>query len=281
MPKRPASSSRNKQSTTTASSSNSLRSRQKYPPDISENPVKYGISPKFKFKPRNFSQELYSESLRTNPITIGSGPAGSGKTFVVSAIAIEKLIAGDIDKLILTRPVVEADEELGFLPGDLKDKLYPYLLPLYDAIDEQIGSQMTKKLIELGKIEIAPLAFMRGRTFNNAFVILDEAQNTTKKQMKLFVTRLGYNTQFCINGDVTQCDITDKIKGDENGLEWIVRKLKGQVAWINVIDFSYRDIVRNPLIIDMLARLDCPDDRPVKSTERYNGSRFNDNRLNA
>ena len=176
-----------------------LKSKQKYPQEIREQ-EKATFTLKSKMRAKNYSQEQYMESLRENTITLCNGPAGSGKTYIVTGIALEKLMNNEIDRIVITRPVVEAGENLGFLPGDLNEKLHPYLLPLLDAIEDHVGPFMAKKLMESGKIEIAPLEFMSGRTFNNAYVILDEAQNTTQEQMRMFLTRLGYNTVFCING---------------------------------------------------------------------------------
>lgn len=242
-----------------------LKSKQKYPQDIDAE-TRTTFTLKSKMKARNYSQELYIESLRNNLITIGNGPAGVGKTFIVVAIALEKLMNNEIDRIVLTRPVVEAGENLGFLPGDLTEKLHPYLLPLLDAIEDHVGKTMALKLMAAGKIEIAPLAFMRGRTFNNAFVILDEAQNTTKEQMRMFLTRIGFNTQFCINGDHSQSDLPLK-HGDEHGLKWVTRKLRGEIPEIVTIEFANKDIVRNPLISKILTYLDSPDQRPAFTGE--------------
>ena len=244
-----------------------LKSKQKYPQEVKPSPAysnqghnaKEGFSLKTKLKPKNYSQELYIESLKENTITICNGPAGSGKTYIVTAVALEKLMNNEIDRIVLTRPVVEAGENLGFLPGDFKEKLHPYLLPLIDAIEDHVGPAMAQKLQDSGKIEVAPLAFMRGRTFNNAFVILDEAQNTTKEQMRMFMTRIGYNTQMCINGDHSQSDLG--LKYEEHGLQWAVRKLRGNVSDIVVCEFSTKDIVRNPLITKILNYLDSPEPR--------------------
>ncbi len=237
-----------------------LKSKQKYPQEVKPVPaVREGFTLKTKLKAKNYSQELYIESLRENTVTICNGPAGSGKTYLVTAVALEKLMNNEIDRIILTRPVVEAGENLGFLPGDFKEKLHPYLLPLIDAIEDHVGPMMAQKLQDSGKIEIAPLAFMRGRTFNNAFVILDEAQNTTKEQMRMFLTRIGYNTQMCINGDHSQSDLG--LKYEEHGLQWAVRKLRGNVSDIVVCEFSNKDIVRNPLITKILTYLDSPEPR--------------------
>lgn len=234
-----------------------IKSKQKYPQDVNE-VVKQSFSLKTRMKPKNYSQEMYLDSLRENVITLCNGPAGSGKTYLVTYIALEKLMNNEIDKIVLTRPVVEAGENLGFLPGDLTEKLHPYLLPLLDAIEDHVGKVMAKKLVEAGKIEIAPLAFMRGRTFNNAFVILDEAQNTTQEQMRMFLTRLGFNAKFCINGDNSQCDLKGLGPGG-HGLQWATNKLRGNVPEIAIVEFTSKDIVRNVLITKILTYLDAPD----------------------
>lgn len=218
-----------------------------------------------KIQPKSYSQELYLESLRTCPLTIGSGPAGSGKTFLVTAVALEKLLNKEVDKIVITRPVVESDEKLGFLPGTLEEKLDPYLRPLYDAIEDHVGPTMAKRLLESGKIEIAPLAYMRGRTFNNCYVILDEAQNSTVKQMKMFLTRLGFNTFACIDGDVSQSDL-EPPRGLpaaewEHGLSFAMRKLVGKSTMIQQISFTNQDIVRSDLCAEIVALIDAPDER--------------------
>jgi phosphate starvation-inducible PhoH-like protein len=253
--------------------------KQKYPQPVPAESAGQAVKIKHQIKPKNYSQELYLESLREQPLTICSGPAGSGKTYLVTSVAVEKLISNEVDRVVITRPVVEAGEHLGFLPGTLEEKLDPYLLPLIDAIEDHIGPIMTKKLLESGKIEIAPLAFMRGRTFNNCFVILDEAQNATTEQMKMFVTRMGYDSVFAINGDTSQSDL-QKPKGAgadwENGLQYIIRKLKGRDEKINYIEFQNRDVVRSAMVQRILNLLDAPDQKPT--TAGTNGySRRNGN----
>lgn len=245
---------------------NSLTPKQKYP-----QPVEKEIFIKHKINPKNIAQELYIESLRTSSVTVCLGPAGSGKTYLVTAIAVEKLLSREVDRIVLTRPVVEAGEHLGYLPGTLQEKLHPYLLPLLDSIEDHIGPTMTKKLIDNNKIEIAPLAFMRGRTFNNSFVILDEAQNASRDQVKMFITRMGYESIFAINGDGSQSDLPRPL---ENGLIWVADRLKGVDSCINVCEFRRNDIVRNPLITTILTHLEAPE--PVKDPQikRVNGNRY-------
>lgn len=221
---------------------------------------------------KGFAQEQYLDSLRNTPITISNGPAGSGKTFLVVGVALEKLLSNQVSKIILTRPVVESDEELGFLPGTIEEKLDPYLRPLYDAIEEHVGITKAKAILESGKVEIAPLAYMRGRTFSNSFVILDEAQNSTVKQMKLFLTRVGAFSTYAINGDVTQCDLKRPkdvpVSEWENGLEFALRKLAGgRSPNINCISFSYSDVVRSDLCREVVHLLDAPDERGGRSYE--------------
>lgn len=243
-------------------------SKQKYPSQTQE----YEGQPlrlKHKIAAKNETQNIYIESLREQTLTICAGPAGSGKTYIVTLIALEKLISGDVDRIVLTRPVVEAGEHLGFLPGTLEEKLDPYLLPLMDAIEDHVGPQMAKRLVELGKIEIAPLAFMRGRTFNNCYVILDESQNATVEQMRMFVTRIGYGSQFAINGDVTQSDLEKPRNAGsdwENGLQWISRKLKGKDHKISYVEFENRDVVRSEIVRRILTHIDAPDCRTERTT---------------
>lgn len=214
-----------------------------------------------KIQPKNYTQELYIEHLRNDPIILGQGPAGSGKTFIATAIAVEKLLANEVSKIVLTRPVVESGEKLGFLPGTLEEKIHPYLLPLLDGLNAHLGPKKVQDFLADGKIEVAPLAYMRGRTFDNCFVLLDEAENTTIDQMKLFLTRIGYNTTMAVNGDHTQTDLSKHI---ETGLSWAVRKLRGKSEMISVVEFSKSDIVRSPLIGMMLTHLESPDPKDFK-----------------
>lgn len=258
--------------------------KQRYPQSIitdatTENtPNARVVKIKHKIVPQNFSQEMYLESLRESSITIGEGPAGSGKTYLVIAVALEKLIANEVTRIVLTRPVVESDEKLGFLPGSLKEKLDPYLLPLYDAIEDHVGPTMAKKLMDSGRIEIAPLAYMRGRTFNNCFVILDEAQNSTVKQMKMFLTRIGYDSFYCVDGDVTQSDLTPprgvSFEDFENGLEFAIRKLTGKSRFVNLVQFTSKDIVRSEQAKEIVMLLEGPDERreAIESRNTRNGN---------
>lgn len=231
--------------------------RQKYPQPINTESSKV-IKLKFTPQAKTTAQALYLESLRDAPLTIGTGPAGSGKSFLSMAVGVEKLLRSEVTKIVLTRPVCEAGESLGFLPGTFEEKISPYLRPLLDALEELVGVTMAKKLLDTGKIEFAPLAYMRGRTFNNAYVILDEAQNSTIEQIKLFVTRAGAYSTFVVNGDVTQSDLRGL---PENGLEYLVRRLRGRSARINVIEFDHSDIQRSELVKEVLLHLDGPDER--------------------
>ena len=193
-------------------------------------------------RPKTVGQRAYTTSIRDNTITFGIGPAGTGKTYLAMAMAIAALKRREVDRIVLARPVVEAGESLGFLPGTLQEKLDPYVRPLYDALFDMTDIEKGNALIEQGVIEIAPLAFMRGRTFNNSFVILDEAQNTTPEQMKMFLTRLGFSSKFVITGDTTQRDVPG-----QNGLDSARRVLSG-MADINFVDLTQEDIVRHTLV---------------------------------
>ncbi|MDO4500157.1 MAG: PhoH family protein [Erysipelotrichaceae bacterium] len=194
---------------------------------------------------KTYTQYKFANSLYDNDLIFSSGPAGTGKTYFAVVMACKALKQGDTKKIILTRPAVEAGESLGFLPGDLKEKIDPYLMPLYDALEDILGTEQVEKLMEKGVIEVIPLAYMRGRTLNDAFIILDEAQNTTEGQMLMFLTRLGYNSKMIVNGDITQIDLN--IKKEKSGLVAALNKLQG-IKKIGFIEFNKTDIVRNPLV---------------------------------
>ena len=199
-------------------------------------------------KPKTLGQKRYVEAIRQNTITLGAGPAGTGKTYLAVAMAVTAFRAKEINRIILTRPAVEAGEKLGFLPGDLQTKVDPYLRPLYDALQEMLGLETYTKLMERGSIEIAPLAYMRGRTLSNAFIILDEAQNTTVEQMKMFLTRLGDGSKMVITGDVTQVDLPE---GKKSGLIQSTKILRG-IEGIRIINLTAKDVVRNPLVMNIV-----------------------------
>lgn len=194
--------------------------------------------------PKSLNQKNYIESIRNNDFVFGIGPAGTGKTYLAVAMAISAFVSSQVRHIILTRPAVEAGERLGFLPGDMAQKVDPYLRPLYDALHDMLGREKVVELIEQGSIEIAPLAFMRGRTLNNAFVILDEAQNTSHEQMKMFLTRLGFNSRAVVTGDITQIDLSDKRKSGLVEAERILSRIDG----ISFAHFDDTDVVRHPLV---------------------------------
>jgi len=193
---------------------------------------------------RSKNQEKFVDSINKNDLVFGVGPAGTGKTYLAVAAAVQSLLNNQVSRIILSRPAVEAGERLGFLPGDLKEKIDPYLRPLYDALNDLMPKKILENNIESGIIEIAPLAFMRGRTLENAFIILDEAQNTTNMQMKMFVTRLGRNSKMVILGDVTQIDLPT---GSSSGLNEILKLLPKEEG-IEIINFQSKDIVRHRLV---------------------------------
>jgi len=195
-------------------------------------------------KPKTIGQKNYVDAIRDNIITVGVGPAGTGKTYLAVAMAVVAFKKKEINRIILTRPAVEAGESLGFLPGDLQEKVDPYLRPLYDALFEMLGGENFAAYQEKGMIEVAPLAYMRGRTLDNSFIILDEAQNTTKEQMKMFLTRIGFNSKAVITGDITQIDLPH---GKVSGLKDAIRVIKN-IEDIKIFNLSERDVVRHPLI---------------------------------
>ena len=208
---------------------------------------------------RTPTQNLYLENIATHDITFGIGPAGTGKTYLAVACAVDALERSAVQRIVLTRPAVEAGERLGFLPGDLAQKVDPYLRPLYDALYELMGYDKVQKAFERNAIEIAPLAFMRGRTLNNAFVILDEAQNTTPEQMKMFLTRIGFGARAVVTGDVSQVDLP---KGSMSGLVDAERVLK-RVKGIAVTRFTSADVVRHPLVARIVDAYDAPRRAPA------------------
>lgn len=199
-------------------------------------------------KPKTLGQKNYCNLIRKNTITIGVGPAGTGKTYLAVAMAVTAFRAQEINRIILTRPAVEAGEKLGFLPGDLQQKVDPYLRPLYDALFDMLGAETYQKYVERGNIEVAPLAYMRGRTLDDSFIILDEAQNTSPEQMKMFLTRLGFNSKMVITGDITQIDLPD---GRRSGLKDALRILKN-VPDIAQVRFSEKDVVRHRLVQEII-----------------------------
>ncbi len=199
-------------------------------------------------KPKTLGQKQYCAAIQKNTITIGVGPAGTGKTYLAVAMAVTAFRAGQMNRIILTRPAVEAGEKLGFLPGDLQQKVDPYLRPLYDALFDMLGAETYQRYLERGDIEVAPLAYMRGRTLDDSFIILDEAQNTTPEQMKMFLTRLGFNSKMVITGDITQVDLPD---GKRSGLKEILHILK-RVSDIAQVRFTEQDVVRHRLVQEII-----------------------------
>lgn len=208
-------------------------------------------------KSKTLGQKNYVEAIKNNTITFGIGPAGTGKTYLAVAMAVKEFKAKNISRIILTRPAVEAGEKLGFLPGDLQNKVDPYLRPLYDALYEMFGTETYARLAEKGAIEIAPLAYMRGRTLDDSFIILDEAQNTTPEQMKMFLTRIGFNSKAIVTGDITQMDLPD---GKKSGLKDVIGVLKN----IDDIAFCYlteKDVVRHRLVQQIIKAYEKRDER--------------------
>jgi len=209
--------------------------------------------------PKSVAQKAYIDAIRNYDIVFGIGPAGTGKTYLAMAMAVAELMRNTFSRIVLTRPAVEAGEKLGFLPGDLAEKVNPYLRPLYDALHDMVDFERARKLVERGTIEVAPLAFMRGRTLNDSFVILDEAQNTTTEQMKMFLTRLGYGSKAVITGDVTQIDLP---AGKMSGLKEAAALLS-HIEGIRFIRFTERDVVRHPLVQQIISAYDRQGTRPA------------------
>jgi phosphate starvation-inducible PhoH-like protein len=199
-------------------------------------------------RPKTHGQQKYMGAIRENTLTFGLGPAGTGKTYLAMAAAVDSLVNGSVRRIILTRPAVEAGERLGFLPGDLAAKVDPYLRPLYDALWDMLGPEETASLIDKGTIEIAPLAYMRGRTLNDACVILDEAQNTTPEQMKMFLTRLGFNSKMIITGDMTQTDLPEN---RHSGLN-VVREILRDIPGVAFVELTARDVVRHRIVASIV-----------------------------
>ena len=216
-------------------------------------------------EPRTDAQKGYVQSLMENELAFGIGPAGTGKTYLAVAVAVSKFISGDVDRIILSRPAVEAGEKLGYLPGDMKDKVDPYMQPLYDALNDFLPGKQLAKLLEEKRIEIAPLAFMRGRTLANAFVVLDEAQNATSMQMKMFLTRLGEGSRMVITGDRSQVDLP---RGVVSGLSDAERLLKG-IKGVGFNYFTSKDVVRHPLVAAIIEAYDEDSKRAlIKNAKR-------------
>lgn len=214
-------------------------------------------------RPKTLGQKKYVDAIKKNSIVFGVGPAGTGKTYLAVALAVYALKNHEIDKIILTRPAVEAGEKLGFLPGDLSEKVDPYLRPLFDALQEMMGQDAYAKHIERGSIEIAPLAYMRGRTLSNSFIILDEAQNTTREQMKMFLTRMGENSRIVVTGDVTQIDLPKNVK---SGLIDALDVLK-DVEGIEIVRLSAKDVVRHELVTRIIQAYEKAESRSYAETQ--------------
>ena len=227
-------------------------------------------------KAKTIGQKKYIKSIKENTVVLGLGPAGTGKTFLAVAMAVEALRSKSVARIILTRPAVEAGERLGFLPGDLQSKIDPYLRPLYDALFEMLGPENFQKYMERGTIEIAPLAYMRGRTLDDSFIILDEAQNTTGEQMKMFLTRLGYNSKAVVTGDLSQTDLP---RGVKSGLSTAARILTG-IEGIGIFEFSERDVVRHHLVRKIITAYDKYEREQIeKKQQRYTSSSGKDKKI--
>lgn len=217
-------------------------------------------------KPKTIGQRNYVSAIASHSITFGVGPAGTGKTYLAVAMAVAAFRRGEVERIILTRPAVEAGEKLGFLPGDLQSKIDPYLRPLYDALFDMLGAESYQRYLERGTIEVAPLAYMRGRTLDDSFIILDEAQNTSREQMKMFLTRLGFRSKMVINGDVTQIDLPD---GKKSGLSQVIRILNN-IEDIAIVKFDGRDVVRHKLVQDIIKAYEKNEKNEKNETQRNN-----------
>lgn len=222
----------------------------------------------------NAAQEHYLSMMREMTITFCTGPAGTSKTYLATYLALESLLVQkSVSRILLTRPIV-AVEDIGYLPGDMNEKIHPYVLPLLDAIEDHVGPTKAKELVDAGLIHIVPLAYMRGRSLNEAFIILDEGQNTTTEQMKMFLTRLGYDSKMVVTGDITQNDLPKHIT---SGLSWAVDHLKGKESEIGTVEFHHKDIVRNPLISKMLSHLEAPAN--LENLESFSRDKRRENTL--
>jgi phosphate starvation-inducible PhoH-like protein len=216
--------------------------------------------------PKSLAQKRYIDAIRKYDLVIGIGPAGTGKTYLAMAMAVASLVKQEVERIVLTRPAVEAGEKLGFLPGDIAEKVNPYLRPLYDALHDMMDFDRASKLVERGVIEVAPLAFMRGRTLNDSFVILDEAQNTGPEQMKMFLTRLGYSSKAVITGDITQVDLPENKTSGLIEIQGILRGIEG----IEFVYFSDRDVVRHPLVQEIIKAYERAEERRNRGKEEKN-----------
>tara|TARA_Y100000996_G_scaffold89709_1_gene62933 strand:- start:96 stop:1058 length:963 start_codon:yes stop_codon:yes gene_type:complete len=233
-----------------------IMNHQEKPSSSTEQPT-FIKTPRREIQTRNMNQYEYIQSIRNHDVTFGIGPAGTGKTYLAVAAAIESLQRQDVKRIILVRPAVEAGENLGFLPGDLSQKVDPYLRPMYDALYEMMGFEQVSNLIERRTIELAPLAFMRGRSLNESFIILDEAQNTTVEQMKMFLTRMGFGSKSVVNGDITQIDLpTEKKSGLEHALSVV-----SDIDKIASVHFSHKDVVRHRIVQEIVEAYEKNKDR--------------------
>lgn len=227
----------------------------------------YVSSKKKVITPKTLAQKHYIDAIRKFDLVIGIGPAGTGKTYLAMSMAVASLMKQEVERIVLTRPAVEAGEKLGFLPGDIAEKVNPYLRPLYDALHDMMDFERASRLVEKGIIEVAPLAFMRGRTLNDAFVILDEAQNTGSEQMKMFLTRLGFHSKAVVTGDITQIDLPEN---KTSGLIEVQSILKG-IEGIAFVYFSDRDVVRHPLVQDIVKAYEAREKSEERRRRERNG----------